>query len=91
MAETFTNVSVGLAVSAFTVLACKFNKILILPVKTVARDGNCLFRRLQLFCAVQITENMKLRVNTRETYTVLVGANGMHRGNDAIIAISEIY
>jgi hypothetical protein len=62
-----------------------------LSVKTVARDGNCLFRRFRPFVAFEITQNnVQLHINTKEDYE-LHGVKIQNGGNMDIIAISEIY
>jgi hypothetical protein len=57
-------------------------------VKTVAKDGRCLFRRFNPFVPFEVIQNVRLLINTTKDYKIHVVKSG---DSVEITAISEIH
>jgi hypothetical protein len=63
-----------------------------ISVETVARGGNCLFRRFRPFGTFKIIQNnMELLINPRDDYRMYLEKHELYCGDVKITATREIY
>jgi hypothetical protein len=62
----------------------------VIPVKTVVRDYNCVFRKLLPFVEFKIRIMCGCMLLTREEYKMCMGKRGMCDGYVELRAVSEI-